>query len=339
MKVAVVFDTLHPEWEDADYKREVEAQVDEAEYEVAEALMEKGHDVRMIGIKDDIRPLVEKLAEFGPELVFNCCEGFRGDSHYEYAVAAVLEAYGYRHTGSPATALLVARNKSMSKKILAFHGIRVPDFATFHRGDEFLRPSALRYPLIVKPLLEDASIGISQASVVSDHSGLAERVAFVHEQFNQPAIAEEFVDGRELYVSILGNGERLEILPLVEMVWDKHTTKPEERIATRLAKWDTDYRARKGIRNVFARPVSQRARQQITAICSTAYRALWLRDYARLDVRLTRDGDVWVIEANANPFISYGHDMANAAEKAGLRYEAFVNRIVDEAIRRYEQQP
>jgi D-alanine-D-alanine ligase len=123
------------------------------------------------------------------------------------------------------------------------------------------------------------------------------------------------------------------------MVWDKNQTRPEERIATRLAKWDNDYRARKGIRNVFARPISRRAREQITAICSTAYRALWLRDYARLDVRLTPDGDVWVIEANANPFISYGHDTANAAEKAGMGYEAFVNRIVDEATRRYEQQP
>lgn len=227
----------------------------------------------------------------------------------------------------------------MSKKVLAYHGVSVPGFRTYRPGEGVERDLDLAFPLIVKPLAEDASVGIAMASVVSDPTALAERVAFVHQRFPQPAIAEEFVDGRELYVSLLGNDDRLEILPLVEMVWDKSKTRPEERIASRLAKWDPDYRARKGIRNVFARPISRAARERIAATCAMAYRALWLRDYARLDVRLTPDGDVWVIEANANPFISYGHDVANAAEKAGLRYDAFVNRIVEEAARRYERQP
>ena len=139
----------------------------------------------------------------------------------------------------------------------------------------------------------------------------------MHERFHQPAIAEEFIDGRELYVSVVGNGDDLEILPITEMVFDKRKTRPEERIATKSAKWDEDYRARKGIRNVFARPIAAGVRERIESICRTAFRALWLRDYARLDVRLAADGEVWFLEANANPFISYGHDMANAAEKAG----------------------
>jgi D-alanine-D-alanine ligase len=128
----------------------------------------------------------------------------------------------------------------------------------------------------------------------------------------------------------------LEILPITEMVFDKRKTRPEERFATRMAKWDEDYRARKGIRNVMARPISKPARERIEAICRTAFRVLWLRDYARLDVRLAADGEVWFLEANANPFISYGHDMANAAAKAGMDYYRFLQRLVDEAMRRYE---
>lgn len=339
MKIAVVFDTPHAGWEDADFRREMAEQVEEAEYEVAQALIARGHEVRLIGVQANLEPLIRGLRDFGPDLVFNCAESFNGDPGLDYLFPALFEARGYRYTGSPPLALLTTRNKAMSKKVLAFHGISVPGFRTYRPGEAVERDLDLAFPVIVKPLAEDASIGISAASVVSDRGALAERVAFVHQRFQQPAIVEEFVHGRELYVSILGNGERLEILPLVEMVWDKNTTRPEERIATHLAKWDPDYRARKGIRNVFARPISQRAREQITAICSTAYRALWLRDYARLDVRLTREGQVWVIEANANPFISFGHEVANAAEKAGMPYEAFVNRIVDEARRRYEQAP
>jgi D-alanine-D-alanine ligase len=226
----------------------------------------------------------------------------------------------------------------MHKKVLAYHGINVPGFATWRLAEEVEDiPSDLAFPLIVKPLAEDASAGISQASVVATAEALAERVHFVHEQFGQPAIAEEFIEGRELYVSMVGNGDDIEILPIIEMVFDKEVTKPEERIATRSAKWDVPYRTRKGIKNVFARPIARAVDTEIEGICKTAFRALWLRDYARLDLRLTPDNVVWVIEANANPFISFGHDMANSAEKAGMDYYAFVDRILREALDRYAQ--
>jgi D-alanine-D-alanine ligase len=188
----------------------------------------------------------------------------------------------------------------------------------------------------VKPLQTDASAGIARASVVYDQTALQERITFVHDQFDQPAIAEEFIDGRELYVSLIGNGDDLEILPIIEMVFDREKTRPEERIATQSAKWDESYRGRKGIKNIFARRISKAAREKIEDICRTAQRVLWLRDYSRLDVRLTPGGEVWVIEANANPFISWGHDVANAAEKAGMDYPAFIDRIVREAAGRHE---
>jgi D-alanine-D-alanine ligase len=233
--------------------------------------------------------------------------------------------------------LLVTRNKAISKKILAYHGIQIPGFVTYRTHETALGAPDLRFPLIVKPLQSDASAGIAQASVVWDVDGLAERVRFVHERFDQPAIAEEFVNGRELYVGMLGPEDDPEILPVTELVFDKRKTRPEERIATTAAKWDLPYRERKGIRNVFARRIARAARERIEEICRLAYRALWLRDYARLDVRLTGEGEVWVIEANANPFISDGHDMANMARKAGMKYPDFIQRIVDEAWARYER--
>src|SRR5438477_11738710 len=166
MKIAVIFDALHPEWEDADFKREIEqkAPPEEAEYDVARALIAGGHDVLMIGIGDDVGPMLAKLADFQPKLVFNGCEGFRKNARHEYAVAALLDMYGYRYTGSSPTALLVARNKSLTKKVLAYHSIRVPAFAECPLGEKPKRPSELRFPLIVKPLLEAASVGVAQVS-------------------------------------------------------------------------------------------------------------------------------------------------------------------------------
>jgi D-alanine-D-alanine ligase len=343
MRIVVTFDTPYDGWEHPDHERQMATEVaawkhdePEMEYQIADALRVRGHEVTLVGVRNDLQYLVRCLDEIRPELVFNGVEAFHGNAGLEYMIPGMLEAEGYRYTGSPPLALLVSRNKAMSKKVLAYHGIRVPGFATYRPGEAPAVPAGLRFPLIVKPLQSDASVGIAQASVVQDPASLADRVAMIHERFDQPAIAEEFVDGRELYVSVIGNGDALEILPITEMVFDKRRTKPEERIATEFAKWDEDYRARKGIRNVLARPIARAARERIEEICRTAFRALWLRDYARLDIRLAPDGEVWFLEANANPFISYGHDMANAAEKAGMDYYQFVQRLVDEAVGRYE---
>jgi len=296
VKIAVIFDSRHPEWDDAAFKREVEQKAEEAEYDVARALLANGHDVLMIGIGDDVAPLLIKLAAFQPKLVFNGCEGFRKNARHEYAIAALLDMYGYRYTGSSPTALLVARNKSLTKKILAYHGIRVPAFAEFHEGDKLVRPSELRFPLIVKPLLEDASIGIAQASVVEEDASLSQRVEFIHEKYHQAAIVEELVDGREVYVGLIGN-DAVEVLPLTEMTFGEPEI-GEHRIATYKAKWDEEYRKKKKIKNVFAKGVSEELTRRIGEICTTAFHALWLQDYGRVDVRLAHDNEVYVLEVN-----------------------------------------
>jgi D-alanine-D-alanine ligase len=331
MRIAVVFDSPYPRYTPEDHHRQMTEELGsnaerepDMEYQVAHALQAKGHEVLLIGVSKDPREVLDRCAEWKPELVMNCAESFRGESRLDHLFPALLEAGGYRYTGSPPLGLQVSRDKAMSKKILAYHGIRVPGFATWKANEEVTEAPGLKFPLIVKPLSADASEGIAQASVV------------VHTRFEQPAIAEEFITGRELYVSLIGNDATLELLPITELVFDKEKNPPEERFATQSAKWDEMYRQRKGIRNVFARPISAQAREEIEKICRTAFHVLWLRDYARIDLRLTEEDELWVLEANANPFISHGHEIANAAEKAGMPYPDFIQRIVDESLARYE---
>jgi D-alanine-D-alanine ligase len=339
MRIAVVFDAPFdwtPEQHAAEMAKQIKnrAKVEpEMEYQVANALAKNGHEVICIGIHDDLRDMSARLGEWKPDLVFNATEAFLENSNLDYLVPALLEAEGYRYTGAPPLALLVTRNKSMSKKVLAFHGIKVPGFRSYRVGEK-PGEDGLRFPAIVKPLQADASEGISQASIVHDVNALAERVAWVHERFAQPAIAEEYIEGRELYATMVGNGDKVEVLPVVEMLFEHAGERPEDRIATQYAKWDLGYRKRRGIKNVFARPLSKVARERLLEACYISYRAFWLRDYARIDVRLTKDNEIWFIEANANPFLSYGHDSAEAAHKAGMRYNAFIQRIVDEAMAR-----
>src|SRR2546430_11659635 len=183
-----------------------------------------------------------------------------------------------------------------------------------------------------KPLLEDASIGIAQASVVENDDALAERVEFIHTKHHQAAIVEELVEGRKVYVGLLGNDD-VEVLPLTELTLGEPETS-DHRIATYKAKWDEQYRKRKKIKNVFSKDISDALAARIGAICSTAFHALWLQDYGRVDVRLTHDDEVYVLEVNPNPFLAVENEMADAAEKAGMKYNAFIQRIVDEAMAR-----
>jgi D-alanine-D-alanine ligase len=341
MNVAVVFDTPYRNFGPDDHAarmreeltpgRDVEA---EMEYQVAGALEARGHKVKLIGVYDEPTTALEQLRTDKVDVVFNAAEGFQQRDQLDYLLPALLEAEGHPYTGSPPLGLMVTRNKAMSKKVLSHHGVRVPKFLSYRLGDEPPKHPDLRFPAIVKPLQTDGSEGISLASVVNDADKLAERVAFVHERLREPAIVEEFIDGRELYVGVLGNGKKMEILPTLELIFDKEKTRPEERIATRTAKWNEGYRERYGIKAVGARPLSKLAQERIEHAVRAGYEALWLRDYARFDLRLDDDDEVWVLEANANPYISEGHELADAAAKAGIGYQELIERIVKQAAAR-----
>ncbi|MBM4186206.1 MAG: ATP-grasp domain-containing protein [Gemmatimonadetes bacterium] len=343
MRIGVVFDSPYRGWTAEQHREQMEKEMAgkvpevtevDIEYQVGRTLIELGHEMELFGFHDDLREVIDQCGAWKPDLVVNCAESC-GDSGHDYVVPALLETHGIRYTGTSPLGLLTTRDKAMSKKVLAYHGIQVPGFATWRTNEVVRDTPPLKFPLIVKPLAADASEGIAMASVVSDRDELAERVNFVHQRFEQPAIAEEFIEGRELYASVVGNDETLEILPLTELVFDKEKNAPEERIATQTTKWDAPYRRRKGIRYQFARPVSAAAKERIEQICRTAFGALWLHDYARIDLRLSETDEIWVLEANANPFIARGHEVANAADKAGMPYPQFIQRILDEAARRY----
>ncbi len=343
MRVAVVFDTPYRQYGPADHDRQCALDLvnpklePDQEYQLGDALRKRGHEVTFLGIRDDVVEALSWLRDNKVDVVFNAAESFRGRDQLDYLVPALLEAENVPFTGSPPQALMVTRNKAISKKVLRHHGLSVPDFRTYRQNERVDKDPGLRYPCIVKPLSTDGSMGISQASIVRDLEQLSARVDFVVERW-ATAIAEEFVEGRELYVGVVGNGDGARFLPILELVFDKDRTAPEERIATVKAKWDDEYRAKMNIRMQLARPLSQKAQERIADTCRTAYNVLGLRDYGRLDLRVDQDDTVWVLEANANPYLSRDHELAMAAEKGGVGYEELIETIASEAIRRSSEQ-
>jgi D-alanine-D-alanine ligase len=333
LKVTIVFDTDVPPPADQDYSKHLEKQVDEAEFDVYQALVRCGHDVKLLGIYDDVHVLLDWLKKDPPDVVFNTVEAFRGLAVLDTTVPSILDALEIPYTGCSPTGLIVARDKALSKKVLAYHGISVPRFEVYPIGREVTEAPAIPFPLLVKPQAEDASYGIAKASIVNDVDALRERVAHVHNWVERDVIAEELIDGRELYVGILGN-ERLQVLPTVEM---KFENKPN--IATFKVKWDETYRERRGIKNVFPDDLPQDVVKRLGEVASTTFRALELRDYGRIDVRLTPKNEIYVLEANPNPFIAFGEDFANAAEMAGLDYAQLLDRIVEQAHARAPRAP
>jgi D-alanine-D-alanine ligase len=330
-RVLVLFDTDGEPPASQEYKKQVES-TDEAEFDVARALISKGHQVRLFGFRDNLDQLVAGLRAEPADVVFNLSERFRGQSALDYTVASVLEMLGLPFTGASSEGLILARDKALTKKVFAYEGIKIPRFMVCPRGSAVQRPSDLRYPLIVKPLDEDASVGIAQASVVRDDEALKDRVVFIHDRFKTDAIVEEFIAGRELYIGVMG-GDPPVALPPIEMVFGNEST-AEARIATFKAKWSVRYRESKGIQNEIAVNLSPDVRQRLADVALRAYHAAGLRDYGRIDVRLAHDDAIYVVEANPNPYLAEGEDLAWAAEEGGHLYPEFIERIAEMAMLR-----
>ena len=299
------------------------------EFDVTVTLVERGHEVRTVGVHDDLTPARAAIEDFRPDIVFNLLEGFADINTFDQNVVSYLELLGIPYTGCNPRGLILARDKSLGRKLLTYHRLPAPDFVVVRRGHA-VRPTRLRYPLIVKSLVFEASIGISQASVVENAEQLARRVQFVHESLGTAAIVEEFIDGRELYVGVIGN-ERLQAFPVWEMSFAQM---PERtwRVATERVKWNTKYQKRHGIMTDEAvLPDAVAARIRHTA--KRVYRALDLNGYARIDFRMDAEGRFFVIEANPNPQLAYGEDFAESAERAGIPYPALLERIAALGLR------
>jgi len=302
------------------------------EFDVITTLGEMGHDVRPLGVQTDLAAIRTAIDEWNPHIAFNLLEEFHGEAIYDQNLVSYLELLRMPYTGCNPRGIMLARDKALSKKVLAYHRIAVPDFAVFPMGRRIARPRRLEYPLIVKSLIEEASLGISQASVVQNDASLSERVRFIHEKIGTDAIAEKFIEGRELYVGILGD-QRLQVLPIWELLFTKM---PEEnaKIATARVKWDSNYQKRHGIRSGVAKGLEPGLEETIRRICKRAYRNLMLSGYARIDLRLTEKGKIYILEANPNPELAYGEDFAESAHVGGLPYPVLLQRILNLGLRR-----
>lgn len=299
------------------------------EYDVITTLREMGHQVEVLGLSDDLTPIRKSIKKTSPQIAFNLLEEFHGVVTYDQAIVSYLELMRQPYSGCNPRGLLISKDKALSKKILSYHRIPSPKFAVFPLGRKVTRPQKLRFPIFVKSVIDDASLGISQASVVYDDKELANRVAFVHEHTLADALAEEFIEGRELYVGVTGN-DRLQTLP----IWELKFTKSEgPLIATHKVKWDRKYQEKLGVETNLAEGLETAVEKQIERICKRVYKALDLSGYARMDLRMRPDGRVYVLEANANPNLAFGEDFAESAEKGGLSYEDLLSKIIGLGLR------
>lgn len=297
------------------------------EFDVVATLREMGHEVAVLGVVGELAAIRDAIATHRPHVAFNLLEEFDGVALYDQHVVSYLELMKQPYTGCNPRGLLLARDKALSKKLLAYHRIRVPSFTVFPRRRVIRRPRRLAFPLFVKSVNEEASLGISRASLVRDEAKLRDRVAFVHESIGTDAIAEEYIEGRELYVGMLGN-QRLTTFPIWEMHF-RNVPEDAPRFATGRVKWDVAYQKRWGIETAAAEGLDPALARRIARICRRAYRILDLSGYGRMDLRLREDGAVFLLEANPNPQIGYGEDFAESAEVGGLDYDRLLQRILN----------
>ncbi len=296
------------------------------EYDVITTLRASGHDVRPLPVENELKPIRDAVESWKPHIVFNLLEEFQGEAIYDQNVASYLELLRVPYTGCNPRGLMLARGKDLSKKLAHYHRIPVPAFAVFPLRRKIARPSRLALPLIVKSLSEDASLGIAQASVVDTDEKFVERVAFIHERIGTAAIAEQYIEGRELYVGVLGN-TRLRVLPVWELEF-RNLPPGARRIATEKVKHDPDYQERRGIFHGPAKNLDPDLRAQLMRLAKRICRALELDGYARVDFRLSSDGVPYFLEANPNPEIAQSQEFAHAAAYDGMSYAQLLNTIV-----------
>jgi D-alanine-D-alanine ligase len=301
------------------------------ELSVQRGLQQLGHDVHVLGVGDELKPIRDALGEHKPHIVFNILSYFHGVVAYEAHVVSFLELCKQPYTGCNPRGVTLAGDKALTKQILAWHRIPHPAFAVFPLRTKKARlPARMTFPVIVKTVGEHGSAGIAQASVVHNDKELAERVEFLHRTLQGDVVVEQFLAGREFTVSVLGN-ERLETFPIWELWFDK-LPEGNEPIATARVKWDERYQRRVGLRTARARDLPPELEQDIHKICKRTYRALHLSGYARIDLRMDEQGRVYVIEANVNNDLTPGEDFPESAKLAGVEYDQLLQRILNTGL-------
>ncbi len=297
------------------------------EFDVLATLRDLGHEAIPLGVSDNLGVIRKNIVEWKPHIAFNLLEEFHGVAVFDQHVASYLELMKQPYSGCNPRGLMLAHDKALSKKILAYHRIATPRFAVIQRRRAVKLPQRHVYPLLVKSVIEEASLGISGESIVHDAQHLKDRVAYVHEELKTDALVEEYIEGRELYVGLLGN-RRLQTFPVWEMLF-KRLPEGVPNIATAKVKWDPAYQEEIGIETEAAEGLEPATVQAITKLCKRVYRVLYQSGYSRMDLRMTADQRVYVLEANPNPNLSYGEDLAESAAAVGVTYEQLIQRILN----------
>ena len=316
----------------------LEPPVDPIIEQLSGALRTLGHETEAVVVDREIDTLVGELRRQAPDLVFNITESFRGKSSLESSLAGLLNLMGCRYTGSSPAGLLVAGDKGLTKKVLSFHGIQTPEFATLYRGAVDWVGN-LSFPVIVKPPQEDASLGITSASVVREIKDLFARIDELQSEYQTSVLVEQFIEGREFYIGVLGNANP-EALPVIELDFSGFPA-DRPRIASWNAKWGEDGEGSgaefAGTRSIFPSNLAEDLVERMQRIAVEAFNALRLRDYARIDLRVSDAGEIYVIEVNPNCYLERESDFSRAAKQHGLEYDALIARIVDLATARYSR--
>ncbi|MBT4791017.1 MAG: ATP-grasp domain-containing protein [Halobacteriovoraceae bacterium] len=295
------------------------------EYDVAQTLINLNYTVEFCGLLDSIDPLLQKIETFKPQIVFNLLEEFSFNVRNDYKVVALLDLLKIKYSGCGPKGLLLGRDKALCKKILTHHRLGTPPFYTFPKNKKRKLPKHLKFPLIIKCLFEEASYGIAKASVVHSEEKFQERLAYIHNKLDQDAIVEEFIPGKELYVGIIGH-KRLTVLPIWELKFSK-VQNPETEIYSSQAKWNKNYRDRKGIKSGPA-DLDKITQERIIKACKKAYQVLELTGHARIDLRLTSEGKIYILEVNPNPNIALDDEFALSALHAQIKYPELIEKLL-----------
>ena len=302
------------------------------EYDVVMTLRELGHEVKPLGVADELGPIRHVIEEWKPDIVFNLLEEFLGRQDFDHHVVSFLELMQVPYTGCHPRGLMLARDKALSKKLLVYHHLLAPRFAVFPRGRRVHRPKNLEFPLIVKSQIHEASLGIAQASIVESDEKLRERVAFIHQRHGSDAIAEQYVAGREFYVGIIGN-VRPKVLPVWELLFE-NLPPGAVPIATAHVKHNPEYQERRGIFQQKAEDLPESLRASIVKTTKNIARILDLDGYNRIDYRYSPDGKLYFLEANPNPDIAKSEEFASASADAGMTFPKLIQKILDLGLQR-----
>src|SRR6266404_3241634 len=332
MKVLVLFDLARAASAGEQFSpRELKEQEDKpTEADVLAALKRLEHEVETLGIFEDVLAIVETIKRFAPDVVFNLTESFHSNRANEPNIPALLELMKIRYTGAKADGIILCKDKVLAKKVLLYHRVRVPHFVISQQSRPLKRLRRFVFPAFVKPVGEESSDGIAKASFTRSEEEALDRARFIHEKFSCDALIEEYIDGRELYLSVMGNN-RLTVFPPREIFFEQ-VPEDSPKFATYHAKWNDTYRKKWGIKNAAASPLPDGMPEQLAQLAKKVYRLLKIQGFGRIDVRISPKGEVFVIEANPNPSLAADEDFAQAALNAGVTYDALIQEILNAAL-------